>query len=218
MMDGGPAALGTLNTWVVPSRRPEGVLGKDDFLRLLITQLRHQNPMDPIKQDQFLLQTAQFAALEELQRLGRTLEALEAASGAAAQREVAQLLGRTAKAAGREFAFDGLNPARLDFWLDGPAVVTVEILDAEGQLVRRLDGGPRPSGLASVAWDGLDAAGRPVTAGTYVYRVLARGERGQARFAVVAEGRVEGVQIGDGRPRLLLGSARVRPEDLVELR
>jgi flagellar basal-body rod modification protein FlgD len=211
MTDGALAALGPLSAPAVAPRTPG--LGKDDFLRLLITQLRHQNPMDPIKQDQFLLQTAQFAALEELQRLGRAVEALTAASAAAAQREVAQLLGRTAKAAGREFAFDGLTPVRLDFRLDGPAVVTVEILDGDGQLVRRLDGGAHAAGAAGVAWDGLDAAGR-----TYVYRVLARGEGGQARLAVAAEGRVEGVQSGDGRPRLLLGGARVRPEDLVEIR
>jgi flagellar basal-body rod modification protein FlgD len=218
MMDGGPRALGSASATAVPSRPSGTILGKDDFLRLLVAQLRHQNPMDPIKQDQFLLQTAQFAALEELQRLSRAVEALEAASTAAAQRDVAQLLGRPARAAGREFAFDGLSPARLDFRLDEPAVVTVEILGAEGELVRRLDGGGRPAGVSSVAWDGLDAAGRPAAAGTYVYRVLARGPGGQPRLAVVAEGRVEGVQIADGGARLLLGNARVRPADLVELR
>lgn len=55
------------------------ILDKDDFLKLLITQLKNQDPFNPLDQNQFLAQTAQFASLEELQTMNKTLEELKAA-------------------------------------------------------------------------------------------------------------------------------------------
>jgi len=52
----------------------EGILGKDAFLRLLTTQLRYQNPLDPVSDQDFLAQMAQFSALEQMQNLTSAME------------------------------------------------------------------------------------------------------------------------------------------------
>lgn len=52
----------------------DSILGKDDFLRLLTTQLRYQDPMNPVDDQQFLAQMAQFTALEQMQNLTVTME------------------------------------------------------------------------------------------------------------------------------------------------
>lgn len=54
---------------------PENALGKDAFLRLLLTQLRHQDPMSPVEDQQFLAQMAQFSALEQMQNLAKAMDA-----------------------------------------------------------------------------------------------------------------------------------------------
>jgi flagellar basal-body rod modification protein FlgD len=62
-------------------------LDKDAFLRLLITQLQHQNPLEPMDDREFIAQMAQFSSLEQLQNLNATIQALQlmdAASQAAA--------------------------------------------------------------------------------------------------------------------------------------
>jgi flagellar basal-body rod modification protein FlgD len=53
---------------------PSGQLGKDDFLKLLVGQLRHQDPLNPVKDAEFMGQMAQFTSLEQLTNMSRTLE------------------------------------------------------------------------------------------------------------------------------------------------
>src|SRR3712207_9029670 len=55
-------------------KAPSGQLGKDDFLKLLVGQLRHQDPLDPLKDAEFMGQMAQFSSLEQLANVSKTLE------------------------------------------------------------------------------------------------------------------------------------------------
>lgn len=54
-------------------RKPQDVLGKDDFLKLLTTQLRYQDPINPVDDKEFVAQMAQFSSLEQIQNLNDTL-------------------------------------------------------------------------------------------------------------------------------------------------
>ncbi len=51
-------------------------LGKDEFLELLVTQLQHQDPLDPMDDKEFIAQTAQFSSLEQMQNLNTNMKAL----------------------------------------------------------------------------------------------------------------------------------------------
>lgn len=212
------AVTGSTGGAVAPS--PRGTLGKDDFLRLLITQLRNQDPLHPLDQNQFLAQTAQFAALEQLQAIGKGLEALRASGSGASIAGAAMLVGRTAAVAGATFAFDGVTPPSLPFELDLAASrVDVEILDEEGSPLRQIELGPTGAGARAVGWDGRDSAGRPVTRGTYFYRVSASGAPGApAPVATAAVGPLEGLSVRGGRVLYRLGDRLVRLEDVVGVR
>jgi len=52
------------------------VMGKEDFLRILVTQLKHQDPIDPMKSEDFASQLAEFSSLEQLQNLNDAVERL----------------------------------------------------------------------------------------------------------------------------------------------
>lgn len=71
-------------------------LGKDDFLRLLVTQLTYQDPINPVADQEFIAQLAQFSALEQMHNVARQVERLadvQLVTGGMAQ--AASLLGRT---------------------------------------------------------------------------------------------------------------------------
>jgi flagellar basal-body rod modification protein FlgD len=190
------------------------VLGKDDFLRLLITQLRYQDPLNPLDQNQFLAQTAQFTSLEHLQNITAGIENLGQLLSSSSLSETAALVGRTVRASTRPFAYEGA-PVLLPFAVDAPvSSVTVEVRNAGGAVVRRLTTGAVPAGAATVAWDGRDAAGQPMTAGTYTYAVSSTG----AGQAVAVEGPVTSVGLVEGLPAYRVGDVLVRAWDIIEVR
>lgn len=79
--------IGETSASPVPQTNPTATLGQDAFLRLLVAQLRHQDPLDPLSDNEFLGQMAQFSTLEQVTNVGQTLERLAFAT------QVAQALG-----------------------------------------------------------------------------------------------------------------------------
>jgi len=62
------------------SNKDKSALGKDDFLKLLVTQLRYQDPMNPMDNSQFIAQMAQFSSLEQMQNMNTTMSNYQATS------------------------------------------------------------------------------------------------------------------------------------------
>lgn len=196
---------------------PGKTLGKDDFLRLLVTQLRNQNPLNPLDQNQFLSQTAQFTALEELQNIGKAIEEMKQSGGASSLAQASALIGRTARLSGRDVRLDGTGPVSLPFLLEAPAAgLTVDIVDGQDRPVRQLRSGPLEPGAGAIQWDGRDDLGRPLTPGTYFYRVSAPG--GPAGAApIAAAGQITGFETQGTRLFYRVGSALGRPQDVVDV-
>jgi flagellar basal-body rod modification protein FlgD len=215
MIDSVSSSLTSTLTAATPSMG----LGKDDFLKLLITQLRYQDPLEPLDQNQFLSQTAQFSALEELQSIGTSIAALQTTTANASLTQGAGLLGKTARVATGAVTFDGVNAAQLPLTLDGDAShVMVDILDGQGRVIRSLATGAAPAGQVAVTWDGKDDAGDGLLGGTYAYRVSATGSGGATPLAYVTEGQLTGLSSQDGRVSYRLGDRFVTTEDIVDLR
>jgi flagellar basal-body rod modification protein FlgD len=194
------------------------LLGKDDFLRLLVTQLTHQDPLNPLDQNQFMSQTAQFAQLEELQNMSRAIADLAATATSGGAAQAAVLLGKTVKVAGRDVRLDGQGPASLAYTVEGSATpVQIQITDQQGTVVRTISTFAAGPGAYTVAWDGRDAGGRPLPPGSYYYRVSALSAAGHA-VAFAAEGPLDGLDIRDGQVRYQLAGGFVRPEDIIAVR
>lgn len=184
-------------------------LGKEDFLRLLVTQLRFQDPLEPIGNTEFASQLAQFSVLEQMQNLNDRVQKLAELHRSAQAWATLSLLGRTVKVGGDHVPLYR-GKARIGYALDSPAEVRVRILDGD-EVVRSADLGVQPAGEHLWEWDGKDYLGRAVRDGVYRYEVLQVGEEGDPSPTltyVLAE--VVGVRPGGtGEPLLDLGGMEV---------
>lgn len=188
-------------------------LGQDDFLTLMITQFRNQDPFEPMDNGDFLGQLAQFGTVNGIERLNSAFSGLSSSIQSEQVLQAANLVGRSVLAQ----AESGYLPeAGL---LSGSVVlpssaggVQVEISDASGQLVRRLDIGSHEAGLAEFTWDGRNDSQEPVPAGHY--KITARATRGTNVESVetYVQANIESVnlgQYGQGMTLNLAGGAEL---------
>jgi flagellar basal-body rod modification protein FlgD len=78
------------------------VLSKDDFLKLFVTQLRYQNPLDPMNNTEFTSQLAQFSSLEQLQNMNTQMNNLLLSQNSLQNTMISNLIGKQVKISGNE--------------------------------------------------------------------------------------------------------------------
>lgn len=194
-------------------------LGKDEFLRLLTTQLTAQDPLSPMDSQAFVAQLAQFASVEQLQGLGTRLDTMLVGQAASNQMGVANLVGKevTYRTDRVTIAGDG-RPAPFQVSLDGAADDGVAIVaDASGRVVRTIPLGAHDAGAFAVPWDGLDDSGQPLPAGSYSLTISATKDGEPVGSHASVRGTVSGVTFDSGAPQLVIGGGRVSLADVVEI-
>lgn len=197
------------------------VLGREDFLLLLVTQLSNQDPLNPMDGQEFAAQLAQFSSLEQLIGIGDTLADNGAVNGLLAQSinsgVAAGLIGKEVEAEGHDvFVAEG-EVTKMRFELgDAATSLTIDVKDESGQIVRTIDLGQRGKGEHQFNWDGKDADGNDVANGKYsieinaadangndvISRAFMRGEVDRVTFGP------EGILVWVGQTSIALGNIR----------
>jgi flagellar basal-body rod modification protein FlgD len=184
-------------------------LGTDAFLKLLVAQLKHQDPLKPQDSSDFIAELAQFSSVEQAMGINDRLDMMALQNQGLANSQVVGLVGKRATVRGSMVTTDGSGlGVPLNFTLDGEtAKTTVTIRDQSGRVVRTLDVGARDAGLIRLTWDGRDNAGVVQPAGSYVVSVEATNEA-EAPVAVSQEtsGLIRSVSFDKGYPVLHLDS------------
>ena len=183
-------------------------MGKNEFLGLLVTQLANQDPLNPMDNQQFAAQLAQFSSLEQMSNIQQTLEqglsADQALAGALQGGMAADLIGRRVTVLDDRLELDGQG-ATLRWEAEStPARVTAEVLDSAGTLVHSFN--VEDPAATSSAWDGRNAQGQELPEGTYTLRLSAVDAAGAAvTVRPLWQGRVETVRFREGVPWLVGG-------------
>ncbi len=184
---------------------------QDDFLKLLITQLQNQDPLQPMDNQQFAAQLATFNSLGQLIDINSKLGTMQNSQAALNQYNAASLIGKEIASDGNQINLISGTPATVGFRLGANATkVVVSIFNGAGQLVRRIDGGALRGGDQSLIWDGKDSAGNAALPGAYGFNVSAFDVNGKQISATGnLRGVVTGVKLAGTEPVLEVGGMDV---------
>ncbi len=182
---------------------------QDRFLKLLVTQLQNQDPLNPMDNAEVTSQIAQLSTVNGISQLNETLLALSGQMDMTQAMQASALIGRDVLVPGDKIALGNgvATPVGID--LVSPATqVTADIVDRSGKVLRSYDLGAQPSGIVSVGWDGLDEAGAAAPDGAYSLRVTAVNGEGKAVPAgTLTYANVTAVDYGSSGVKLDLGIA-----------
>lgn len=180
-------------------------LGKQDFLQLLVTQMRFQDPMAPQDNQQFVAQLAQFSALEGTQNistsvdeLGKKMETLLGAKTTASTVDpsaATSLIGKSVRVSASDIIFDPSqkDPVEINVHADAGADSVLTILDSDEKIVNLLP--LTAGGEAKIKWNGLKAGGGTAVAGKYHLKVTSTDGKSNTGYTFF-EDKVTGIGYG----------------------
>lgn len=195
------------------------VLGKEDFLKLLVTQLRYQDPLNPMNSTEFTAQLAQFSALEQQRNTNTNLEKLLSKQDLLTQVSLSGLMGKDVLAYSNELYVEENKAMDLNFELPQEVrSTTVTITDQAGRLVRTLEVSGGKKGLNSVSWDGKNSSGAPVPQGKYYFTVSGTlADKSTVAGQPCAKGRVQEIGYEQGMPYLYIGGRKIALNQVVKI-
>ena len=189
----------------------------DTFLSILTTQLRNQNPLDPMDTNAFTQQLVQFTGVEQQLKTNQFLEAMMLANQNAGSSQAVGYIGKEITASGTKSELVN-GEARWHFAVDEPAQITVQVKDANGAVVFQKEGNVA-KGESVFNWNGIGTDGSDKPDGTYSINIQARNADGKLiEVATEMTGEVTGVDLTGSEPILLVGTARVNMSAVLSVR
>lgn len=209
------ATVSSINSAIASSSQTKKTtMGKDDFLKMLIAQLKNQDPLNPLDGTNFAAQLAQFSSLEQLQNMSTQLETMSSSFSSMNNVQVANLIGNEVSAKGNSTNVEGSTNT---LYYNLPSDVkqgNVKIYDAQGILVRTQTFGSQKAGINSLTWN---CANLP--AGTYTFEISATDTSGKdITPTTMVTGKVTGATFKSGVPYLTVNGQDLAFADIISIR
>ena len=202
-----------------PAASQAPVLGKDDFLHLLITQLQNQDPLNPADATEFTAQLAQFSSLEQLNNVNDNLEQLQSFQASANNSQAVSLLGKEITTNGNFLQLTDGGPVGFDLSLSGDAAtVMATVYDSSGGFVKSFESQNMVAGQHTLFWDGMDKDGNPAVDGSYTVEILAADADGHdIKTETFFTGLVDKVTFENNTPFLISGDQKIAVGDVIKV-
>jgi flagellar basal-body rod modification protein FlgD len=209
--------------WVDPKkvqREQKKDLDKDAFFKLMLTQMKNQDPTNPVPSHEMAAHLAQFTSLEQLFNINANLGDIKKAQSPMADYQVLNFIGKSIAADSSKIVRNkGDKSHELRFDLRGDAA-NAELLvkDADGGVVRKYNLNALKKGSNKISWNGLNNDSQPARAGDYYFTVEAKNADGK-KIAVDTQvkGRISGVNYTSKGPVLMIGDQSIYLADVKQI-
>jgi flagellar basal-body rod modification protein FlgD len=186
--------------------KANGSMGQEQFLTLLLAQLKNQDPLNPMEGTEFSAQLAQFSSLEQLVNMNDKLESLASVQEGSNQLQALNLIGKEVEADGNVLSLKAGESAKGGFSIEEQADCTVNIFGQSGNLIRKLELGELSAGSHEFEWDGKDLEMEQAAAGAYSFQIEAVNVRGESLSVETrVQGRVDSINLEQADPLLYIG-------------
>lgn len=204
----------------VVGKSESSTLGQNEFMKLMLTQMQHQDPFKPTGNTEFIAQMAQFSSVTGIDAMRATLDKFVADQASAKMLDAANLVGRTAMITSNEINFNNDSPAVIEYTLpDSTQSTTAMITDQSGELVHRIDLGAKGRGTHQFEWDGDTADQGQATPGLYTVSVEYPGSEGESVAAPLSVATtVKSVNLGANGTNLTLSTGDGREVNITDVR
>ena len=196
-------------------------LDKDDYLNLMVTQLKYQDPTKPLENHEMATQLAQFNTVEQLMGVNKTLQSMQNQSAQANIDKLTPYLGKVVEVTGSKLRIGSdLKVSQGAVELGAQAgSLSVQIKDSSGTVVRTLGLGEKNAGRHAFDWDGKTDGGIAAKPGDYTFEVQASSQDGkemQVKTSFAAK--VDAITDLANGGRLDTASGKVEAKDILAIR
>ena len=146
----------------------EQKLGQEDFIKLMTTQMNHQDPMKPMENGDFLSDMAQFSTVSGLKEIKDSFNSLANSLKSSQALQASSMVGRKVLIPGSMSTFSEGTPMKAAIELETNAAdVKVSILNDRGALVKEINLGSKAAGVTHFSWDGMLEGNKKAPSGNY---------------------------------------------------
>jgi flagellar basal-body rod modification protein FlgD len=182
--------------------RSGAAASQDKFMTLLVTQMKNQDPLNPLDNAQVTSQLAQLSTVTGIDKLNSTLEALMGSYKSSQNMEATSMIGHEVLVPGTSLQLAN-GKAQFGFELTQPAdKVSVKILGPAGEELQTIDFGAQQAGTHAFEWNGLTDKGVASKDGAYSFKVLATRGSDKVDASALSFGKVTSVSTGAQGARL----------------
>ncbi|MCD9087135.1 flagellar hook capping FlgD N-terminal domain-containing protein [Stenotrophomonas sp. SY1] len=191
-------------------------LDQADFLKLMTTQLQHQDPTKPMDNSQMVAQMAQLSTVQGITDLNNTVKGFQSAMSSDQILRGAALVGHEVLVPSTKLSLGEEGNASGTVAAPSPGTVTIDITDANGVKVDQLSVTADAAGEVAFDWDGTDADGKRMPAGSYTLTATHTDSSGaQSKLSTYVQAEVESVTVGSDGLYLNLKDLGTAPLDYV---
>ncbi|KKB75979.1 hypothetical protein VW35_19795 [Devosia soli] len=217
MVDGISGSSATSNSSLNGSRQTIAQ-NFDTFLSILTTQLKNQNPLDPLDTNQFTQQLVQFTGVEQQLKTNEFLESLLSSTQNAGRMDAVGYIGKQVTISGKTTQLAGTHAMWGYNAEANVANATITIKNATGDVVYT-QSGSLAMGAGTFAWDGISSDGQPQPDGLYTINIEGTNVGGKpVKITSSSIGVVSAVDFSSGTPMVTVGAAKVPLSDVSEVR
>lgn len=210
--------------WVDPSKKIRAVgndkMDKDAFMKLMLAQMKNQDPTNPLKSHEMAAQLAQFTSVEQMQNMNSTLTEMRNGQKPAENFQALNFIGKAVSGDSSKLTrVKGDKAHDFNFNLpDNTKSVIVKVRNADGDIVRKVELKNLKSGANSYSWNGQNEQGVNLPTGDYQFIAEATATNDR-KLAVKTDfsGVITGVNYSAEGPVLLVGNQSVKLKDVKQI-